>query len=151
MASASNNESVGLHKDDEDDEDIEALRLAALKTLRKKPIKSPVSSSVTFKPHIGNPNLIAIIPEGAEPLNHQRPPPTGPAFYRHHPHQGRGPPHQPYRGANTTLKVLPQVSIPNNNISTVPNKKEDDGNQQEEEVSTKFSRFEDTNLNQKMF
>ncbi|XP_054260235.1 serine/threonine-protein kinase PRP4 homolog isoform X2 [Macrosteles quadrilineatus] len=141
MASVTNKNDV--HKNEEDDDDLEALRIAALKTLRKKSAVQPTSSfSVTFKPHIGNPNLIAIIPEGADPGTHMR----QKSYIRPHPHQnqGRGANYQHYRGpvssSHSTLKVLSKVD----NTPSVQEKTEKTVNEVKEEVSTKFSRFEDT-------
>lgn len=57
---------------------------------------------VVFQPHSGNPNLIAIIPEGTSP-------PVRQTYFRPAP-----PRQQHFRPANTigtTLKLLPQVQI----------------------------------------
>ncbi|KAG8305757.1 hypothetical protein J6590_062065 [Homalodisca vitripennis] len=137
MPTSSNEDKYKQHKDDDED-DLEALRMAALMTIGKKQSQPPPVPNVIFKPHLVNPNLIAIIPEGAEhkPMVH-KPLPRQP-FFRHPPMRNHPPMYRPQ--ISSTLKQIPQVQIKVEQ-GTAPTEKKEDS--EKEEVSTKFSRFED--------
>lgn len=131
-------------KNKEDDEDeLEALRLAALESLRAKGLPPPVvlkgqrvspkpnvCNNAVFQRHFGNQNLIAIIPVENSSANSS-------------PYQNSSPHHPPLLDSkpppikNTTrpplLKNPPSISSVSQNSPV-----------EEKPKSTKFSRFEDS-------
>uniref|UniRef100_A0A1B6DEL0 Uncharacterized protein n=2 Tax=Clastoptera arizonana TaxID=38151 RepID=A0A1B6DEL0_9HEMI len=107
--------------EEDDDEDLTALRIAALKTIGKKQSQTlpSVKHNVVFKKHSSHPNLITIIPVCSD-IDFKKPPQVV---------------NNSWMKANSQMKVAHQTVTNDNHLNNEI---------KVEEVSTKFSRFEDT-------
>lgn len=84
-------------------------------------LRALIVFQVVFQPHYGNPNLIAIIPEGTSP-------PVRQTYFRPAP-----PRQQHFRPANTignTLKLLPQVQIGEKDSASSAEKRSQEENEE---------------------